>query len=72
MEPVKTDTESAPAWLLQVIRCNCKTDSRHSCVTASGSCHWEGCKNSIEDEREIEENENENEYNIFEILQPID
>ena len=26
MEPVKTDIEPAPVWLLQVIRCNCKTD----------------------------------------------
>ena len=79
MEPVKTDIEPAPAWLLQVIRCNCKIDSRHpsgtrlcacrnnglSCVAACGGCHGEGCKNSIEDERGIEQSEYENERNIF-------
>ena len=83
MEPVKTDIEPAPAWLLQVIRCNCKTDTRHpcgtrscscrknglSCVAACGGCHGEGCENSMEDEKEIEEDEYENELNIFEILQ---
>ena len=84
MEPVKTDIEHAPAWLLQVIRRNCRTDSRHpcgtrlclcrknglSCVAACGGCHGEGCEDSVENEREIEENENER--NIFEILQTFD
>ena len=32
----------------------------------------ERCENSVEDEREIEENEYENERNIFEILQTVD
>ena len=66
------------------MRSNCKTDSRHpcgthlyscrknglSCVSACGGCHGEGCENSTEDEREIEENENK--HNIFEILHTFD
>ena len=43
-----------------------------SCVAACGGCCVEGCESSMEDEREIEENEYENERNIFEILQTID
>ena len=43
-----------------------------SCVAACGGCCVEGCESSVEDEREIEENEYENERNIFEILQTID
>ena len=86
LEPVKTDIDPAPAWLLQVIKCNCKTDSRHpcgtrlcpcrkiglSCVAVCGGCHREGCENSIKDEREIEGNQSENGRNIFEILQTFD
>ena len=41
----------------------------HSCVAARGGFHGEGCENSMEDEREIQENEYENERNIFEILE---
>ena len=33
MEPLKTDIEPAPAWLLQLIRCNGKTDSWYPCAT---------------------------------------
>ena len=43
-----------------------------SCVAACGGCHMERCENSVEDEREIEENEYENERNIFEILQTVE
>ena len=42
MEPVKTDIEPAPAWLLQVIRCNCKTPSRHPYGTHLCSCQEMG------------------------------
>ena len=33
MEPLKTDIEPIPAWLLQLIRCNGKTDSWYPCGT---------------------------------------
>lgn len=60
MEPIKTDLEAAPEWLLKVIRCNCKTTSRRpcssqlcscrrnglSCVAACGGCHGESCENA--------------------------
>ena len=61
MGPVETDIEPTPTWFLQVISCNCKTDSRHpcgtrlcscrknrlSCVATCGGCHVERCQNSI-------------------------
>lgn len=86
IEPIKTDIEPAPAWLLQVVRCNCKIDSRHpcgtracscrknglTCVAACGGCHGEQCDNSCGIENEVEEDENEDERNIFEYLQSLE
>ena len=86
IEPIKTDLEPAPAWLLQVIRCNCKVDSRHpcgtrtcscrknglTCVAACGGCHGVDCENSRGIENEVEEDENDDERNIFEFLQSLD
>eukprot|EP00795_Rhopilema_esculentum_P008019 gene8019-13929_t len=57
MTPIKTDLDPAPEWLLQVVRCRCKTNTKHpcgtlscscqknglTCVTACGSCHGEDC-----------------------------
>ena len=42
MEAVKTDIEPALAWLLQVIRCNCKTDTQHPCGTRLCPCRKTG------------------------------
>ena len=60
MEPIKTDLEPAPEWLLNVIRCNCKETTRKPCgsrlcscrknglhcVPACGGCHGKGCENA--------------------------
>ncbi|XP_066914872.1 uncharacterized protein [Clytia hemisphaerica] len=60
IEPIMTDLDAAPEWLLKVVRCNCKTSSRRPCssnlcscrrnglycVAACGGCHGEGCENS--------------------------
>lgn len=60
IEPVKTDLDAAPEWLIKVVRCNCKMTSRNpcntqscscrknglKCVEACGSCHGEGCANA--------------------------
>lgn len=59
MAPVKTDLDPAPDWLLQVVRCNCKIDTRRpcgsrscscrknglNCVPACGGCHGQDCEN---------------------------
>ena len=60
IEPIMTDLDAAPEWLLKVVRCNCKTTSRRPCssklcscrrnglycVAACGECHGEGCENA--------------------------
>ena len=70
MIPTKTDLEPAPSWLLQVVRCNCKTESRNpcgtrlcscrknglTCVAACGGCNGENCENAmVEEVEEISE-----------------
>ena len=84
LEPVKTDLDPAPAWLLQVVRCNCKINTRRpcgsrscscrknglDCVPACGGCHGEGCENSAEPIQETEnQNDDDNERNIFDMLE---
>ena len=36
--PVKTDFPAAPDWLLQVVRCKCKTTTKRSCSVLICSC----------------------------------
>lgn len=59
LEPVATTKEIAPANILKVIRCNCKTTSKNhcgtntcncqkhgiKCMSACGGCHGENCNN---------------------------
>eukprot|EP00795_Rhopilema_esculentum_P012559 gene12559-3254_t len=42
MTPIKTDLDPAPEWLLQVVRCKCKMNTRHPCGTLSCSCRKNG------------------------------
>ena len=67
--PVKTDIEAAPDYLLNVVRCNCKTTSARTCdkntncscqknglrcVSACGDCRGVSCCNMSHDRRGIE------------------
>ena len=40
--PVKTDLLAAPDWLLQVVRCKCKTTTKPACSTLIYSCRKNG------------------------------
>ena len=79
--PVKTDIKPAPEWLLNYVRCKCKTTSKNQCGTQSCSCrknglecvtacsgfHGELCNNKSE-LKEIESDEDDFERNIFDIF----
>lgn len=40
--PIKTDLDAAPEFLLNCIRCNCKTTSKNTCGTLICSCRKNG------------------------------
>ena len=40
--PIKTDLDPAPKFLLDFIRCNCKTDTRNPCGGLNCSCKKHG------------------------------
>ena len=42
LTPIKTGKPSAPDFLLNIIRCNCKTSSRNTCGTITWSCKKNG------------------------------
>lgn len=82
MVPIKTDLEAAPDWLLQVIRCKCKSTTKHpcstqtcscrknglSCVAACGNCHGENCENKavLVTDEDAYEDEERNIFDLFE------
>ena len=82
LTPIKTDLDPAPEWLLQVVRCKCKMSTKHpcgtlscscrknglTCVTACGSCHGEDCENSAKPISELDDRDNDDATDIFEIL----
>ena len=79
--PVKTDLPAALDWLLQVVRCKCKTTTKHpcstlissccknglTCVAACGSCHGEDCENIaiLLEEENTQENADRNIFDLF-------
>ena len=44
LKPIMTDLPPAPDFLLNVVRCNCKTSSRNTCGTTLCSCRKNGLK----------------------------
>jgi hypothetical protein len=67
--PIKTDLEVTPEFLLNCIRCNCKTTSKNtcgtllcscrknglSCVVTCGDCRGESCNNMSEADPVLED-----------------
>ena len=80
IEPIKTDFEAAPVYMLNFIGCNCKTSSKNtrssgmcSCfrsglksVATYGNCRGEFCNNIFEVEMNIEDDIDRNIFDIFE------
>ena len=78
--PIKTDMDPAPEFLLNFIRCKCKTTTKNpcgtthcscrkhglKCVAACGDCRGELCNNMVTEENIVDDEELER--NIFDLF----